>query len=29
MQRDPAFQETVFGIKEIIENLESSQRSGD
>ena len=29
MQRDPAFQETVFGSKEIIENLEASQRSGD
>ena len=29
MQRDPAFQDTVYGIKEIIENLESSQRSGD
>jgi NitT/TauT family transport system ATP-binding protein len=29
MQRDPAFQETVYGIKEIIDGLESSQRSGD
>jgi hypothetical protein len=29
MMRDPAFQETVYGIKDIIERLESSQRSGD
>ena len=29
MLRDPEFQETVFGIKEIIEQLESSQRGGD
>jgi NitT/TauT family transport system ATP-binding protein len=29
MQRDPAFQDTVYGIKEIIDRLESSQRSGD
>lgn len=29
MMRDPEFQETVYGIKDIIERLESSQRSGD
>ena len=29
MQRDPQFLETVYEIKEIIEGLESSQRSGD
>jgi len=29
MQRDPGFQDTVFEIKEIIEQLESSQRGGD
>lgn len=29
MQRDPEFLETVYEIKEIIDHLESSQRSGD
>ncbi|MBK9030428.1 MAG: ABC transporter ATP-binding protein [Myxococcales bacterium] len=29
VQRDPEFQDTVYGIKEIIDELESSQRSGD
>jgi NitT/TauT family transport system ATP-binding protein len=29
MHRDPQFQETVFGIRDIIEKLESSQRAGD
>ena len=29
MLRIPEFQETVFGIKEIIEKLESSNRGGD
>jgi NitT/TauT family transport system ATP-binding protein len=29
MHRDPKFQETVFGIRDVIEKLESSQRAGD
>jgi ABC-type nitrate/sulfonate/bicarbonate transport system ATPase subunit len=29
MQRQPAFMEVVFGIREIMENLESSTRAGD
>ncbi len=29
MHRDPQFRETVFGIRDIIEKLESSQRAGD
>jgi NitT/TauT family transport system ATP-binding protein len=29
LQRDPKFLETVYGIKDIIEKLESSQRGGD
>jgi len=28
-QRDPKFQETVFGIRDVIEKLESSTRAGD
>jgi hypothetical protein len=28
-QRDPKFQEIVWGIREIIEKLESSNRAGD
>jgi hypothetical protein len=29
MQRDPKFMEIVFGIREIMEKLESSTRAGD
>jgi NitT/TauT family transport system ATP-binding protein len=29
MQRDPKFQEVVFGIRDVIEKLESSTRAGD
>ena len=29
MQRDPHFQETVTGIRDIIDKLESSSRAGD
>ncbi|MBP9087659.1 MAG: ABC transporter ATP-binding protein [Kofleriaceae bacterium] len=29
MHRDPQFRDTVFGIRDIIETLESSQRAGD
>ena len=29
MQRDPKFLEVVFGIRDIIDKLESSKRAGD
>jgi hypothetical protein len=29
MQREPKFMETVLGIREIIDRLESSNRAGD